>query len=70
VNETNIQSAVVRDNVDTIAALLERGADTNQLDALGRTTFFEATKMKRVALMKLLVENDADINMKPPLTDL
>jgi uncharacterized protein len=60
--ETPLLLAASRDDVRTVALLLERGADPNIQDKKGSTCLQWAARSGRLGMAKLLLHNRADVN--------
>lgn len=56
--------AIMLGNQDSVAAVLESGANPNRRDADGRTPLHEAAFLGNATLAKLLIQHGADVNAR------
>lgn len=60
-----LHEAAKRTRGDLAALLIERGADPNAVDRMGRTPLYEAVVLGRERVARVLLENGADPNRAP-----
>ena len=60
---TSIHRAAGRGWTETVARLLDEGADINARDEVGRTAVSLAAKNSRAETVRLLIERGADVNI-------
>jgi len=65
-----LHAAAARADADMVALLLERGANANQLDRVGRSPLYDAVAHGRENTVRLLLEHGADPNLVPAGEDL
>ena len=61
---TALNAAFDKGEVDIALALLQRGADINALDIFGESSLYRAARDGNRALVKLLLEHQADVNVR------
>jgi len=54
--------AVSNEHIECVQILIDKGADVNQGDKLGRTPLMDAAENGNKEIMKLLIQKKADIN--------
>ena len=59
-------SAVFSQNLDSVALLLQKGADVNATNVYGITPLLYAVDLGNVKLVKLLLDHGANVNYLPP----
>jgi ankyrin repeat protein len=60
-----LHEAAKRTRGDLTELLIERGADPNAVDRMGRTPLYEAVVLGRERIARVLLENGADPNRAP-----
>lgn len=57
-----LHEAVLQGNEDRILDILKSGVDINIIDSSGDTALHHAIKLYNIGIIKLLLENGADVN--------
>jgi ankyrin repeat protein len=60
-----LHEAAARADADVVTLLLDRGADANQLDRVGRSPLYDAVAHGREDTVRVLLERGADPNLAP-----
>ena len=63
---TPLLLAIESRNVRLVALLIDRGADVNQADRLGRTPLVMAANLAQAEAVQVLIAHGADVNAKQP----